>query len=167
MTSPWRSGICHQLLEKTAQQEKKELLFILNSMKKEWTRNFEICLLYEAWLSGQDPGSDLDSYPLIDVFPIETLYTRLVSYPWAALSEENISAFAGMLMNFRHAALLLDRQLVLVETRGQADDSSLGLIRDLSATVKGHKEGLDTCWEEIVSGIKAIKVIASTKTPAP
>jgi len=157
-------GIRHQLLEKNAEQEKKELHFILNGMKKELDYNYSACADLQNLIRTGEVNAKNEPILLLDVFPIETLYTRLISYEWKALPAETIEGFGQLLMEFRRDVILLDKNLDRIQLIGidEINPVFLDVLDGLFSQVQHRKTALDKMWDELVKGIDDIKIRVST-----
>jgi hypothetical protein len=131
-------------------------------MKKEWDYNCSACVNLQNLIRTGTVDPNIGSILLLDVFPIEALYTRLISYEWKGLPTESIDMFGQILMEFRRDVVLLDRQLVRIETTG-VDDILMEAVDALFSHVQHHKKVLDETWDHLVKGIETIKVLVSTE----
>jgi len=157
-------GIRHQLLEKTAEQEKKELHFILNGMKKELDYNSSACADLQNLIRTREVNAKKEPILLLDVFPIEALYARLISYEWKGVPAETVEGFGQLLMEFRRDVILLDKNLDRIQSLGvdEINPDFLVILDGLFSQVQHRKTILDEMWGILVKGIDDIKVRVST-----
>lgn len=101
-------GIKDQISQKLLDQEKREFTFILKALGQELTRNCQVVEGTRQAFADQKVV-ELRGVPVIDCYPLETLYNRIVSFPWRCMPASVISQYATAIAEIRRLFVLLDR----------------------------------------------------------
>ncbi|MEJ0091473.1 MAG: hypothetical protein WDM80_17230 [Limisphaerales bacterium] len=101
-------GLRHQLLEQTLAEEKAEFRWLLENIGEALNQNYRVCeQMYDSVVLNKKVT--FSALPVIDLFPLEVLYTRLFSIPWRIHKPETLRATAELLTAERRNFILYQR----------------------------------------------------------
>jgi len=150
-------GLRHQLLERTAADEKEEFRWLIETMGEALSHNYRVAEeMYTSVIRGRNV--EFSAVPVIDVFPLEVLYTRLFSTPWTILKPRNLNALAVLLTQERRMLMLYQRVFDQV-AQGKRDDQVLGdAFTSLSTMIVQRRAQLKKNWKKVLNAKFELKL---------
>jgi hypothetical protein len=150
-------GLHHQLLERTLEEEKQEFRWLLQNIGQALAQNYQVCQeMHESIILKHDV--EFTAFPVIDVFPLELLYTRLFSLPWKIHKPKNVQALAGLITNERLKFLMYAR-LYERASLGQPDDKVLAQsLVTLTDSIMGGRKHFEREWKKILGAKMEYKI---------
>lgn len=151
-------GLRHQILERTAAEEREEFLWLLENIGETLSHNYQICEeMYDSIVRGKDV--EFCSFPVIDLFPLETLYTSLFLRDWRILRPKNLNSLAQLLTlerrKFHMYAALLERISL-----GNPDDHVLAeAFTSLGKAIVGGRSHFQKHWQKVLGAKIQMKIV--------
>jgi hypothetical protein len=153
------TGIQDKLMEKTLEQERDELIFILKELRAECYRNFEVAETLGKVFDGDNEAIFPEGgVPLLDVFLVEVLYTRLVSYSWKSIPKESLSLVLGIVRDLHLRFRRFDRHLMQLELSSGKDPVLQEYIKTIITELKGQREHMEANWQNVIDSVGTMKV---------
>lgn len=151
-------GLRHQLLERTAAEEKEQFRWLVRSIGEALVHNYQLCEeMHESIFRGKIV--EFSAFPVIDLFPLEVLYTQLFAIPWSILKPKNLGALAELLTNERRKLMMYQRifdQIAL----GKPDDQVLRrAFAAMSKAIVGSRKRLEQHWRKVVDAELEFKLV--------
>jgi hypothetical protein len=151
-------GLRHQLLERTAAEEKGEFRWLLAAIGEALAHNYQVCEeMYDSIIRKRDV--EFTVFPVIDLFPLEVLYTRLFSTPWAILRPKNLSALAELLTMERRKLAMYQRLFDQAALGAHDDNVLAGAFATMSKTIVGGRKRLEKQWRKILDARLDMKLV--------
>jgi hypothetical protein len=150
-------GVRDKLMEKSLEQDQDELIFILTELRKECYRNFDVAGTLEKVFAGENANFP-EGVPLIDLFLVEVLYTRLVSYSWKAIPKESLTLVVGIVRDLHLRFRRLDRHLMQIELTKGGDPTLQEYIKSIFSELKGQREHMEANWQGVIDSVGTMMV---------
>jgi hypothetical protein len=151
-------GLRHQLLERTLEEEKQEFRWLLENIGETLVHNYQLAeQLHDSVILQKDV--EFTSIPILDLLPLEVLYTRLFSIPWTIHKPKNLQALAMLLTNERRKLMLYQRlfdQAALAKPDGEI---LAGAFASLSSAIVGSRKFLEKEWHKVLGAKIEYKLV--------
>jgi hypothetical protein len=159
-------GLRHQLLERTAAEEKAEFRWLIETIGEALANNYQVCdEIYRAALG--KTKVEFTTFPFIDLFPLEVLYTRIFSVPWRILKPENLDALARLLTAERRKLAMYQRVFDQI-TLGPRDSNAMATaFTAMSDMVAGGRKRFEKEWRKVLGARFELKLKWGSKNARP
>lgn len=151
-------GLRHQLLERTAAEEKAEFRWLIETIGEALAHNYQVCdEIYRATVGKAEV--EFTALPFIDLFPLEVLYTRLFSVPWKILKPANLNALAQLLTAERRQLAMYQRVFDQISL-GSPDSKALAqAFTGMSKFVLGGRKRFEREWQKVLGAPFETKLV--------
>jgi hypothetical protein len=154
-------GIINQRLEKECEQEKEELKNILFKLKAYFAHNFEVCEIFLNRMKGEENESS-DLLQVIDVFAIDTIYSRLIGYNWKNIKGEGLESLEKVIVYHRR----LFNEVATAWNALHANPQQPWLTSYLAGLLESlakEKKHFNEKWDDGIGAIDTIKLVKQGK----
>lgn len=150
-------GIKDQLVEKEMEIEKDNLRRLMMKLRKQLTHNFAVCdeLLKASQGKKRPVFQDL---LVVDVFPLETIYARLIGYDWYHLKWVALEGLEDCIIYCRRSFDQIEETLSSLHGNMQQPPLWGYLISLLKAVSKDRKK-VEVYLDKAIDSIDTIKLI--------
>lgn len=154
-------GLRHQLLERTLAEEKQEFRWLIENIGEALAHNYQVSEeMHDAII--RNKNVEFSAVPVIDLFPLEVLYTRLFSIPWTIHKPKNLQALATLLTNERRKLMMYQRLFDQGATVKPDSEVLAGAFVTLSTAIVGSRGRLEKAWREVLGAKNEYKLVWKT-----
>lgn len=147
-------GFRAYLLDKQGYEDKEMLKWMLSACKKAMNENFNTCnFLYKAFTEGKE--IELKSWPVLDTYPLETLYSHIYMYQWKLISSELGFKLAEFIREHRKLMLSVEQHWEIFRITNQ-DEAANYLVTILKYVCEEREPEIMKQWAELEEAIEKI-----------
>src|ERR1035437_4316703 len=150
-------GIINQRLEKECDQEKEELKIILFKLKGYFSHNFEVCEIFLNQMKGKENGAD-DRMQVIDLFTIDTIFSRLIGYNWKNIKGEGLDVLEKVIVYHRRLFNEVSNTWNALHINPQQPTLTSYLV-ELLESLAEEKKHFDDQWDQGIGAIDRKSVV--------
>lgn len=151
-------GLRHQLLEQTIAEEKQEFRWLLENIGEALNHNYRVCEeMYNSVVLNKRVSFSV--LPIIDLFPLEVLYTRLFSVPWRIHKPKNLGMLAELLTSERRKLAMYQRLFDQASLAKPDSEIVAGAFTTFSKAIIENKKHIKKHWQKILSAKIEYKLV--------
>lgn len=142
-------GLRHQLLEQTLAEEKGEFRWLLENIGEALNHNYQVCeQMYNSVVLNKEV--EFSSLPVVDLFPLEVLYTRLFSIPWRIHKPQNLRMIAELLTAERRNFIMYQRLFDQASLSRPDGEILAGAFATFSKAIVESRKEFKKHWQEVL-----------------
>jgi hypothetical protein len=155
-------GLRAELMQRSLEQTKAEIRRMLKDCGKAFEENYNVCeFLYEA--VKHEKEIPLNSFPVIDTFVIDTLYSRIVSSSWSHFSEELNTSLRVLVSSHRNSLLMVKQVWNRFFMISPSPEEARLLMTMLEHIVNDQKPIFEKSWPDLMESFEKIGLVFAIK----
>jgi len=140
-------GFRAYLLDKKGSEDKQNLRWLVSNCRRAMKENYHTCeFLFQAFVT--DKEIELENWPVIDTWPIESLLTRLSMHQWHLFPDDLGGSLSEVLREHRKLMLSIE-QMWQVFRINPSEESTQFLLDMLCHVCEERKPLMEESWAEI------------------
>ena len=154
-------GIKYQLIEKDLEQEKEYMQRILGRLHKHFLHNFGVCETLSCIMMDNKGLDSIKQAMIVDVFPIDLLYSRLSGHDWKILKGAGFDQMEDIIVDHRRMFNEISLTIEKIERNLNSEKflpEFMNYLVSLLEKAAEAKQSFDKDWDTIVQSIGSIKL---------
>ncbi len=154
-------GMRAEVLQRSVEQEKTELMRILDECGRAFEENFNVCeFLFESVVNQKQ--IPIGRFPVIDILAADVLFSRIISSPSKHFSEKANADLRKIVTQHRHLFLMVKQDWETFFT-SPSEEGMQRLLDMLDHVVNMQKKAYEKAWPRIIKSLEEAGLVFVVK----